>query len=304
MISAKIIADSINSKTSDRLTTFVLTFPRMVLSEYNTHKMLSKNSASSRAIPYKKMLKMVRENPFIPIYFQEDHSGMQGSKNITGLKLKLVKFLWLKARDCAVLSSLTLNKLGVTKQLTNRILEPFMWHTIITTGTEWENFFALRAHPAAEIHIQKLAYLMLEEYNKSIPEIKIPRDLDPQEWSYNKDIVNANLDWHIPFGDKIPDNLSKFEKIKVAIARIARISYNTFDGEINVEKDFELYNRLLGSTPIHASPAEMVAFPITESKFIGNLKGWYSFRKLLPQENAKDDRVIKKIVKDEVVVNV
>lgn len=302
MISAKIIQDSINSFNNSRLTTFILTFPRIVLSEFNTHRMISKNSASSRAIPYKKMLKMVKENPFIPLNFQEDHSGMQGAKNITGWKLKLVQFLWLRARDCAVISSWFLNKLNVTKQLCNRILEPFMWHTVIASGTEWENFFALRAHSAAEIHIQKLAYLMLEEYNKSIPEIKVPKDLDPAEWSYNLDITNANLDWHIPFGDKMPENLSTLKKLKIGIARAGRLSYLTFDGKEDVEKDYGIFDKLLGGNPIHASPGEHPAFPVASNQFYGNYKGWVQFRKLLPHENANDSRVIRrKVVNGEVV---
>ena len=77
MISAKIIADS-KCPRGHRLTTFIVTFPRIVLAEFNTHRMFSRNSASSRAIPFKRMVKMLEENPFIPIAWQKDHKGMQG----------------------------------------------------------------------------------------------------------------------------------------------------------------------------------------------------------------------------------
>ena len=78
-ISAQIVADSKN-EFGDRITTMLVTFPRYILAELNTHRMFSKNSASSRAIPFVKMLKSVKENPFIPIAWQKDHPGMQGTE--------------------------------------------------------------------------------------------------------------------------------------------------------------------------------------------------------------------------------
>lgn len=309
MISAKIIKDSINTYTNDRLTTFIVTFPRIVLSEFNTHRVFSRNSASSRAIPYKKMVEMVKKNPFIPLHFQEDHKGMQGTKNIEGFKLKLVRAVWLFARNCAVWASSMLNRLNVTKQLCNRILEPFMWHTVIVSATDWENFFALRAHKDAEIHIQKLAYLMLEEYNKSIPEPMSPLASTWKLISENNELI-PNLStsdflgpvlmhspWHMPFADKMPLEIEDvFSKLKIAIARCARISYLTFDGEMNVQKDYEIFQKLIGGNPKHASPAEHVAIPMITSKRFGNLKGWLSYRSTLPDENAHDPRVIKRKV--------
>lgn len=175
-ISAEIIADSLNPDGT-RLTSFVLRFPRIVLAEFNTHRAVSRNSASSRAIPFKKMLSLVRTEPFIPIGFQKDHSGMQGTEYFEGFKSKLVRWAWLRARDFAVIGAWSLNRLGVTKQLCNRILEPFMYHTVIATATDWQNYFALRAHEAAEIHIQDLAFKMLDEYNKSTP-----KELQEGKW--------------------------------------------------------------------------------------------------------------------------
>ena len=59
-IEAKIIADSINPQ-GDRIITYLLTYPHFIHSELMTHRMFSRNSASSRAIPLKKMIKMVEE---------------------------------------------------------------------------------------------------------------------------------------------------------------------------------------------------------------------------------------------------
>ena len=178
-IKAEIIADSINPQ-GDRITTYLLTFPRFILAELNTHRVFSKNSASSRAIPFEKMVKMVQEDPFIPIAWQKQHIGMQGSEYFQGSckdefghldrafagyeiyqnkdSIKQLTEEWLEARDNAIQQAKALNYLGVTKQLCNRLLEPFMWHTTLCTFTESENFFNLRL-PIYEIDLDNLEEL-------------------------------------------------------------------------------------------------------------------------------------------------
>ena len=158
----EIVADSINSN-NNRLTTFLITYPRIIHSELMTHRVFSRNSASSRAIPFEKMVKMVEDDPFIPIAWQKEHKGMQGSEywidddtvtvdegdeyeRYTKIYSATEHFIteWLEARDLAIAQSYELNRLGVTKQLCNRLLEPFMWHTVLVTATEYDNFFELR----------------------------------------------------------------------------------------------------------------------------------------------------------------
>ena len=132
-ISAVILADSINEH-GNRITTFDLTFPRFILAELATHRVFSMNSASSRAIPFKKMKEMVMSNPFTPIAWQKTHSGMQGKDYFNSKVSKFVlRNLWLLGRSLAVLVAWMLNKVGLTKQLCNRLLEPFMWHSVIIT---------------------------------------------------------------------------------------------------------------------------------------------------------------------------
>ena len=251
-ISAKIIADSVNCQ-GNRLTTFVLTFPRIVLAEFNTHRMLSRNSASSRAIPFEKMIKMVEEDPFIPIKWMKDHKGMQGTEYFEDGSA--CKYLWLKAKDEAIKQAQILSNKGITKQICNRLLEPFMWHTVICTASEWQNFFALRAHKDAEIHIQELAYRMLDEYNGSTP-----KKLQAGEW-------------HIPFGDKFNEGRLSFLHahgsiqelaIKIATARCARVSYLNFEGKDDYEADIKLHDRLLQSG--HMSPFEHCAQVMDEDQ--------------------------------------
>lgn len=314
-ISAKIIADSINEH-GQRLTTFVLVFPRIVLAEFNTHRMLSRNSASSRAIPFNKMLRMVQDEPFIPIKWMKEHKGMQGTEYFTDeAEIIDIHDHYLEARDFAVRKAKALNDRGVTKQVCNRLLEPYMWHTVIATGTEWQNFFALRAHDAAEIHIQELAYKMLEAYNSNRPHKLMAGE------------------WHIPFGDNItlPPTIPieegmtleegvEFQKVKVATARCARVSYLNFEGKDDYDADLKLHDQLLKAG--HMSPFEHCALAMDEEDFdlwtngrlhvidgplgphkvndgytegwCGNFRGFIQYRKLIHDENKTDRRVIIK----------
>lgn len=145
LISAIVVGDSIN-EWGDRITTMEVVMPRIILAEFNTHRMFSRNSASSRAIPFKRMVEMVETNPFIPIAWQKEHSGMQGTEYITdGEDITYIRSEWLMARRLAVQQATQLTKIGVTKQLANRLLEPFMYHKVLVTSTEWENFFELRS---------------------------------------------------------------------------------------------------------------------------------------------------------------
>lgn len=309
-IKAEIIADSLNEH-GNRITTFVLRFPRIVLAEFNTHRMISKNSASSRAIPFKKMVEMVKNEPFIPIKWMKDHKGMQGNEYFEHpLLVAELESRWLQARDYAVQQAEILSEAGLTKQVVNRLLEPFMWHTVICTGTEWQNFFALRAHEAAEIHIQELAYKMLEAYNESTP-----KQLKAGEW-------------HIPFGDKIDyEKLYEIEpnggeerlntlKIKIATARCARVSYLNFEGKDDYEADIKLHDNLASMG--HFSPFEHCARAMDEREYNGytlierlplelqegstsyrkeirgvssNFRGFIQYRKMLIGENKLDNRV-------------
>jgi hypothetical protein len=254
--------------------------------------MFSRNSASSRAIPFKKMVEMVWENPFIPIKWMKDHKGMQGNEYLTDKKdIESATTEWLIARDRAIQSAEFLNDKethGVTKQICNRLLEPFMWHTVLVTATDYENFFALRYNDQAEIHMQELARVMLEEYNNSVP------------------VLKRTHQWHIPFGNNLDidqackqltetgrsySELPELWDVKVATARCARVSYMTFDGVIDYKKDIELHDRLAASG--HWSPFEHCAEVAYWDTYYGNFKGWRQYRKGFENENKSDPRVKK-----------
>lgn len=294
MIEAKIVADS-KSVQGNRITSFVVTMPRIVLAELNTHRALSRNSASSRAIPFAKMLDMVKTNPFIPIKWMKEHKGMQGKDYFTDpIEIEAIKNAYLEAKDNAIMSAEKLSSLGLTKQIVNRGLEAYMWHTVIITSTDFENYFALRAHEAAEIHIQDLAYKMLDAMNESTP-----IELQPGQW-------------HIPFGDNMDEEaLIKFLpednkfikledlKVKVATARCARVSYTVVGEEgkpDNYENDIKLHDKLMSMG--HLSPFEHCAQAptmwSTSNPYSGNFYGWTQYRKMLHNENRKETRLIKK----------
>lgn len=328
MIKAEIVADSI-SPVGARLTTFVLEYPRFVHAEFMTHRMFSKNAASSRAIPIEKMIEQVKTNPALPEFWGKNQSGMQAAEELDNVKrnadmlfarrmpeykdhyagmasgigslycynltdMEKAKIKWIEARDSAIGFVNQLNKIGLHKQIANRILEPWFHIRIICSATEYENFFALRAHKDAQPEIQRLAYLMLEQYNSSSPK------------------VLKEGEWHIPFGDKIDDNrlnslivdcdvgfsatAEQMEeaKKKIAVARCARISYLNYEGKDDYSADVKLCDRLFGSNPKHLSPTEHVAVATGDNQFYGNFKGFKQFRKQFIEENLTDDRVIKK----------
>jgi len=243
-----------------------VSFPRIVLAEWNTHRQFSRNSASSRAIPVEKMIERVESDPFIPKKFPKNQKGMQADDFLTGDEAESAKEAWLDALGKAVQSAKSLLRLNVHKQITNRLLEPFMWHTVVVTSTEWSNFFAQRCDKDAQPEIQTIAYMIQDLYNSGIP----------NQVSLGK--------WHTPYilseeVGTLPDDYLT----KISVARCARVSYLTQEGIRDIKKDLELFNRL--TTGNHWSPFEHVATPDTDARCTsGNFRGWYQFRKQFPQE--------------------
>ena len=216
----------------------LVTMPRFILAEFNTHRMFSRNAASSRAIPFKKMVETVQTDPFIPIAWQKDHPGMQGTEYHTGDWVTIAEMGWKTARDRAIQNATILHEAGATKQLCNRLLEPFMWVTDLVTATEWENFFKLRCpqyEVAGELYrSRKDARADYIRYPKipGVPQSGIA-DYDSPNWLLlNKGQAEIHMmalaeamwdclqeskpkelaagQWHIPFGD----DLSEAELVK------------------------------------------------------------------------------------------
>lgn len=260
-----IIADSraVNGK---RITTFKVTFPRFILAEFNTHRMLSRNAASSRAIPTASLIKSVKDDPFIPTKWLKNKRGMQGGDRLTLNDTVSANALWLEARDKACFIAEALAGRGVHKQYVNRILEPFMWTTVLVTATEWANFFNLRCHPDAQPEFQTIANMMLTDYNTT----------DGQ--------LLRDGEWHLPFtSDKERDETEPIRLVKIVAGRCARISYLTHDGKFDPDADVALAERLLSSG--HMSPFEHPARASFYATREANLIGWMSYRRMIANED-------------------
>lgn len=274
MIEAKIIADS-SAPSEVRVTTYVLTYPRFIHSEFMTHRMFSRNASSSRAIPVKKQIQMVLTNPAIPLAFTRNKPGMQGGEALTGDQAEAALTTWLDARNAAVLMANKLVDLEVHKQYVNRILEPFAHISVVCTATDFANFFALRLHKDAQPEIAELAKQMWIAYCGSQPE-KLQHG-----------------DWHLPFlteKEKTDSSHDTLSKIKWSAARCARTSYLNHEGVTpSIEEDFGLYAKLAGGFPLHASPMEHQAMAERNPNIrSGNFRGWTQYRKTLKNENVTE----------------
>lgn len=271
MWNVKIIEDSV-SPEGKRITTFELEYPRFILAELNTHRVFSRNSSSSRAIPVWKLMKKILQDPVYPSFWGENQKGMQASKELEGLKLIIAKLSWRIASIFAVGFAGIMNLVGLHKQIANRVIEPWMWTKTILTSTEWDNFFELRCHPDAQPEMRILAILMRDIYEQSSPKLV--------------DFGN----WHLPYVTEEERNSEKsiLDLCKISTARCARVSFLTHDGKSpSFEKDINLHERLVGSVPIHASPTEHQATPnnITGESFSKNFKGWIQYRSIVERKN-------------------
>lgn len=254
-IIARIVADSI-SEHGKRITTFECEYPRFIHGELMTHRMFSRNAASSRAIPVSKMIDQVRNNPAMPIHWGANEKGMQATSEIEDVTEAI--FEWeISATQSAEIAGY-LDDIGVHKQVTNRILEPYQIMKTIITATEWNNFFALRNHPDAQPEIQELARCMQEAMSAIKPEL-----LKAGEWHlpYVNTPMNLSLGqmYMIPF-ENDQWELSLEEAIKVSASCCAQVSYRVLDQ--GLKKALIIYDDLVNSKPVHASPFEHQATPM------------------------------------------
>lgn len=260
-IQVKIILDSISEKGT-RLTTFQLRYHRYLHSEVMTHRVFSRNASSSRAIPVMTMMKQVWNDPAMPVHWGANQPGMKARAELEGTSKKVAQFLWKTAAKVACVIAWGMTKTKLHKQVANRILEPWQHMHTIVTATEYENFFALRAHPDAQPEFQVLASMMLEAYNASTP------------------VERAG--WHLPYVTQQEGGDFTLETcIKFSVARCARVSYLTHDKKVpDAMKDIKLHDDLVASVPIHASPAEHQAWPSGDDEsFFANFKEWVQYRK-------------------------
>jgi len=287
---ATVLAHSV-SPDKYEICSFEATYPRIVHSEMMTHRMFSRNSASTRAIPLADQLRNLLQNPFIPEKFGINQRGMQAYSHLAGLKHDQAVEIWLQGRDRAITTALELilgpeiagellhyepnreyvhgsvllekldeiiaaiptskdtidydatSLLNVHKQLAGRGLEAYMWHTIVLTATEFDNFYALRDHPDAQGEIATIARLMRKAHAESTP-----KRLDYGEW-------------HVPYVDE-GEFEDPFDAVRASGARAAAVSYNRQHNQKSAEKEFERYDGLVNGG--HMSPLEHQATPFSK----------------------------------------
>lgn len=289
-ISAQIVTDSV-SESGNRITTFLLHYPRFIHAELMTHRLFSRNASSSRAIPTTNVLQQVSQFPATPEHWGKNQAGMQAYEELDVPIRAQAQQEWLLAMDSAIAHAGKMQELGCHKQIVNRISEPFQHINVLVTATEFANFFHLRNHPDAQPEIHMLADKMQELY-----EYTQPRELYEGEW-------------HLPFLDivknqyktryYIEDNEVPLEQaLRISASACAQVSYRKND--LSIEKADMIWNKLIFSTPCHASPIEHQATPMPDFTSLqsdgvshmdkagklwsGNFKGWIQYRKLIEGE--------------------
>ena len=300
-ITAKIIADSVSVVNGQRITTFELTYPRFIHSELMTHRLFSRNAMSSRAVPIEKMVEQVLNETANPINWGKNQSGMQAKEELLAPQLNEVQGMWYDAAKEAAYIAKKMSRCNAHKQIVNRILEPFQLMKTVLTATEFDNFFWLRCHEDAQPEIKDLADKMHKAVSESKEQSRIVH-LEPGDWHvpyYASGSWKHDYDMEY-YGTPLEDALA------ISSSCCAQVSYRLLDDSI--EKARKVYQRLVESTPVHASPFEHQASPMktvewpeycdpsvwldVEEKGVthadregkywsGNFKSWIQYRQLI-----------------------
>lgn len=286
----RVVADSI-APHDKRITTLVVPIWRSLLAELNTHRDLSRGSASSRAIPVAKMMERIANDPFFPSHWPRNQKGMQGGDELIGEPRAKAKDAWWRALNANLGFAQELHGLGVHKSIPNRLLEPWMTTEVVVTATEWENMLALRLElnadgtPMAEPHFYDRTKEILDALNASEP-----RSLREGEWHlpFLSDEEWCAIDWTRFEASVLPG-------IKRSAARCGRVSYLKHDGTTaTVEEDFERHDSFRRDG--HMGPLEHQATPAPQRHFrSGNLEGWIQYRKTLNGERREFPALQKKV---------
>ena len=290
-LNSKLILASKNAMTGVWLYTFVLTYPRVILAEVNTHRMLSRNTASSRAIPSAKQRSNVYNNPFVPMSIGQNQKGMQAGEELSGWRRWAAVNVWRGARYSALAASWLMDRLGAHKQVVNRLVEPWMWCQQLVTAADLRNVFLLRDSDMAEPHFHWIA----KQMRKQVAWVEAS-NLQRGVWVRTSGDPNCaemvqvleEDEWHLPFVTEEEKASEDIETLKrISTARSARVSYYLPEGgKGNIKRDLELWERLSGSG--HWSPFEHAATPMRDDAYYGNFRSWKQYRKQFGQEAGGD----------------
>lgn len=261
-ISAKIVLDSVSAVTGSRITTFELVYHRNIHAELMTHRVFSRNAASSRAIPFAKMKEQCTA---MPIFYGKNQSGMQAKEELDADAKQASELAITNMRDSVLNGVSVLVNLGNHKQTYNRYLEPYQMMKTIVTATSFDNWFWLRKDGAADPLIEELAKCMYQAFNQSEPQV-----LQAGEW-HMPYLVADRLDkihgdeqrFYISENYCLGDNISLEDALKVSAARCAAVSFRNSD--YGLEKSREVWERLVGDERKHSSALEHQAKVMLEA---------------------------------------
>jgi hypothetical protein len=274
MYSAKVVADSIGP-SGVRLLSVLCSYPLMVHAEDLRHRCFSFSVASNRAIPTRLIIRQVIDDPVIPIWFGKNQGGMSAREELTGWRLRVARWAWLAARWPAIAIVWLMLRIGLHKQIANRILSPWQWVTVLKTGTDWDNFFALRCHPDAQPEMRRIAEMIRD----AIAESK-PREIGEGGWHLPFVSVNELLREYEHGED---DDVSERTLCLFSSARCARVSLARQNERKSSKDEIAMAEKLMKSG--HFSPFEHQAQALPDQRRCANLRGWLSFRSTIPNED-------------------
>lgn len=287
-----VIADSINKHNGVRVSTIAIKMPWCITPEPLRHRVFSFCSASSRAIPVTKMIQNVKEDMFIPEVWHYNQPGMQGFRDMSDEDKDLMQAYYRGIGFITLDHVEEMLASNPHKQNLNILLMPYMYCTLIMTGTRWKNFFALRRHPAARYELRHVADLSIEALYQSTPQVKD----EFNEIGGYRSVEQLYHGMHLPFiGEsdftdiwyrlsQLPPSDRIDVLTKISAARCARVSYVNFDShKRDLQKDIDLAEQLISAVPAHASPFEhqAVAVNVNTEYTSGNLHGWHQMRSSL-----------------------
>ncbi len=184
------------------------------------------------------------------------------------------------------------------KETVNRRLDPYIYAHTLQTATQdiWLNFFGLRLDSGADPTIQLFAQKCFQVYKDTTPKL-----LEVNEWHLpfvegDECFHNSSPDRMWTYGHWVGQNITCIDIAKqLSAARCAHLSYNDLETgqKMTVERALSIYDKLVGSRPLHASPMEHIATPdkiYTGGDGLdfwgnpgdhGNFNGWRQYRKFL-----------------------
>ena len=255
---AEMVCDSVNPFTGTRISTAVVRLPRIVLAELNTHAALAKNSASSRAIPAATFRQRVLDDPYVPWRWPVNGKGMVPKEYAAprAWRTKVAVLVWKGALGVASLAHRLLERLGVHKEITNRLLEPWMWTEVLVTATDWDGFFAQRCHEAAADGVRAAATVLRDLLDAHTP---------------------TETSLHLPYIQQ-GEQGAPMDLFMASARRCRRVSYLRQGVVVSLEEDAAAGAEGLRETPPHLSPYEHAAWALGTPTRSAKFRDWKSAR--------------------------